>query len=66
MKLQELKQNNEAPHWLDEEGFLTLSRGYLLPNETPRGMYLRLAKSASKYFHHENLEEKFFDIMWKN
>lgn len=71
MNLKELKENNEAPDFLDEEGYLTLTRGYLLPNETPRGMYKRLAKAAANYYNNTkfdklDLENKFFDIMWKN
>ena len=40
MKLKELKSSFEAPQWLTEEGFITLTKGYLLPNETPKGMYV--------------------------
>jgi ribonucleoside-diphosphate reductase alpha chain len=66
LELQQLKQSGEAPQWLDIEGYRTLKGGYLLPNETPRMMYSRVAKAGAKQFTHENLEEKFFNIMWKN
>lgn len=67
MNLIELKQNGEAPQWLDEPGFKTLSSGYLLSDETPKGMYRRLAKAAASYYtDSEKWEEKFFNAMWKN
>lgn len=67
MTLEELKQNGEAPEWLTEEGFLTLSRGYLLPDETPRGMYHRVSYAASKYYKDSEFwYDKFFDAIWNN
>ncbi len=66
-KLEELKKWDEAPGWMTEEGFETLSRGYLLPNESPRGMYERLAKAAASYYNNDSvLENKFFSYMWNN
>jgi ribonucleotide reductase alpha subunit len=65
--LEILKQNGEAPKWMDEFGLKTLSSGYLLPGETPRVMYRRVAKAAASYYPKSSkLEERFFDIMWKN
>lgn len=66
MDLKELQLKNEAPEWMTEESFKTLSGGYLMPDETPRGMYSRIAKSVSQYLNKPELETKFFDIMWKN
>lgn len=67
MKLSELKQKDEAPPWMDEVSFKTLSSGYLLPEETPKGMYKRLAKTAaSHYKNSDEWEGKFFDVMWNN
>ena len=48
--LEFLKQQDEAPQWMDEPGFQTLRRGYLLENETPRGMYSRVAKAAAAQY----------------
>ena len=36
-----------APEWLSDEGMQTLSAGYLLPGETPRAMFDRVAKAAA-------------------
>lgn len=66
MKLNELKESGEAPDFLTEEGLQTLINGYLLKDETPKQMYKRVAKAAANYYPSLNLEDKFFDIMWKN
>lgn len=65
--LVKLQAENEAPEWMNNEGYLTLSRGYLLPNETPRKMYSRVAKAAASYYADSKVwQKKFFDAMWKN
>jgi ribonucleoside-diphosphate reductase alpha chain len=67
VSIEELKKNNEAPNWMSSEGYSTLSKGYLLPNETPRAMYNRVAKAAASYYADSIYwEKKFFDVMWKN
>jgi ribonucleoside-diphosphate reductase alpha chain len=67
MGLKQLIKEGEAPEWMTSESLDTLSRGYLLDNETPRGMYKRVAKAAAKqYKDSKKLEKKFFDYMWKN
>lgn len=65
--LKNLKEKNEAPEWLTEEGYKTLSRGYLLEDETPKNMYKRVATAAASYYKDaKKWEVKFFDAMWKN
>ena len=64
MTLEELKQKDEAPEWMQEPGLKTLEGGYLLPGETPRGMYKRVAKAAGGYYADRKWEQKFFDAMW--
>lgn len=54
----------DRPEWMTDRGFATIERGYLLPDETPRDMYRRLAKSAAQYVG-AKYEDKFFDYMWK-
>jgi len=66
MKLEELKKIGEAPEWLTEEGFVTLSKGYMLKGETPKGLWRRAAKASAKNLNKPELEDKFFDIIWKN
>lgn len=68
--LANLKAAGEAPEWLTDEGFKTLCGGYLLSDETPRGMYLRVARAAASYYDKLGTqafwEARFFDVMWKN
>lgn len=66
MTLQELKEQGEAPPWLLEEGFKTLMSGYLLPNETPKGMYTRVSKAAASNLEKPELEKEFFNAIWNN
>jgi ribonucleoside-diphosphate reductase alpha chain len=54
-----------CPKWLSDEGLKTLQRGYLLPGETPRDLYLRVAYTAAKYLNREDLQQDFFDILYK-
>jgi ribonucleoside-diphosphate reductase alpha chain len=67
MTLEELKAIGEAPEWMDEPGYITISKGYLLPDETPKQMYQRVARTAAKYSKDpEYWEAKYLDIMLKN
>ena len=53
-----------APEWLSEEGTHTLSSGYLLPGETPRRMFERVAKAAASINVDPSLEEDLFTCLW--
>jgi ribonucleoside-diphosphate reductase alpha chain len=65
--LDDLKSIGEAPEWMTSSGYKTLSGGYFLPGETPKGMYRRVANAAASYYSNsEYYAEKFFDILWKN
>lgn len=65
--LEQLKSAGEAPDFLTEDGLKTLRGGYLLPNETPRDMYMRVARAAGSYYpvNEANWEQRFFDAMWR-
>ena len=65
-ELEELKEKGEAPEWLTIEGYSTLRGGYLLEGETPRGMWRRCAKASANNLNRPDLENKFFEVMWKN
>jgi ribonucleoside-diphosphate reductase alpha chain len=54
-----------APDWLSEEGMHTLSSGYLLPGETPRSMFERVAKAAARINDDPSLEGDLFECLWK-
>jgi len=65
-KLEELKEKKEAPEWMTPEGFSTLSKGYLLRGETPKGMYKRVSSGSAKTLKKPELADKFFELMWNN
>jgi len=54
-----------CPDWLSDEGLKTLQRGYLQTGETPRDLYCRVAFSAAKYLGRPDLQQDFFDILYK-
>ena len=56
---------NPSPYWLSEEGLKTLQRGYLLPGETPKDLYVRVAYTACKYLKRPDLQQDFFDILYR-
>lgn len=67
-ELDALKARGEAPSWMNDASFQTISKGYLLPGETPRSMYRRVANSAASYLEKvgPDLAARFFDAMWSN
>jgi ribonucleoside-diphosphate reductase alpha chain len=65
-ELDELKLAGFAPLWLTDEGFKTLSGGYLLPDETPFSMYVRVSNAMAKSLNRPDLQEDFFEIIWNN
>lgn len=67
-ELETLKESNAAPEWMTEEGFKTLQAGYMLPGETPREMYQRVANAAASYQKSDvdGWSKKFFGVMWRN
>lgn len=66
MQLEDLKQRGEAPEWLTEEALVTLMGGYLLPDETPRGMYRRVSRAVAMRLKRPEMEEIFFNAIDKN
>jgi ribonucleoside-diphosphate reductase alpha chain len=65
MNLTELQASNEAPEWLTEPAFKKLKISYLLPNETPKGMWLRVANASAKRLQKPEMTDKFFNLFWK-
>lgn len=67
MNLKELKEKSEAPEWMNEESFNTVSSGYMQEGETPRNMYKRAAEfSAKVYDNKAAYEADFMEAIWKN
>ena len=55
----------DYPAWMDEVSLATISKGYLLPNETPKKAYRRVANAAASRLKKPELENKFYNLMWK-
>ena len=48
----------EYSAWMDEVSLATISKGYLLPNETPKKAYRRVASAAAMRLKKPELENK--------
>ncbi|WP_238785473.1 ribonucleoside-diphosphate reductase subunit alpha [Blattabacterium cuenoti] len=56
----------DFPIWANNELYLTtIKSGYLLDGESPYEAYNRLAKKASQILNKPELENNFFNILWK-
>lgn len=61
-----LQETGECPEWYTTGSYQMIKSKYLMDNETPKGMYQRLAKTAAKYLEgSEEWEKRFFEVMWK-
>ncbi len=57
----------DFPEWGNTEVYIkTISKGYLIGNETPKDAYLRVARAAAGRLKRPDLEQKFFNIIWNN
>lgn len=59
------EQYPPVPSWMSEEAIETLNKGYLIPGETPRDMFARVAEATQKYLPEPGLADDIFDILWK-
>jgi ribonucleoside-diphosphate reductase alpha chain len=50
---------------MNEVSLATISKGYLLPDETPKKAYKRVADAVAKKLDRPDLANKFFKYMWK-
>lgn len=67
LELDDLKRAGEAPDWLTQDGYDTLSRGYLLSGETPRDLYCRVSRAAAAQTNEPEVwRARFFEAMWRN
>lgn len=55
----------DYPEWMNEISLATISKGYLLPGETPRKAYKRVADTVAARLDRPDLAAKFFKYMWK-
>ena len=54
----------DYPTWMDEISLATVSKGYLIPGETPKTAYRRVARAAALRLRKPELENKFYKLMW--
>ena len=52
------------PEWMDEISLATISKGYLLPGETVKTAYKRVANAAASRLKKPELANKFFKYIW--
>lgn len=62
--LEQLKILKDAPEWVTDASFKTLSAGYMLPNETPRKMWSRVSHASANALGKPELASKFFELFW--
>lgn len=65
LKLEDLKEKGLAPEFMTEEGLSMIRGGYLQEGEAPRDAYRRVAKTVSASLKKPEMEEVFFDLIWK-
>lgn len=58
------KAGVDYPEFLDEISLATISKGYLLPGETPKKAYKRVAAAVAQRLNRPDLENKFFKYIW--
>ena len=59
------KKGEDYPEWGNTDVYKkTISGGYLLPGETPRDAYTRVASSVARRLYKPELTERFFDYIW--
>ena len=54
----------DYPEFMGEVALSTLSKGYLLPGETPKKAYRRVAHAIAGRLNRPDLESKFFKYIW--
>ena len=58
------EKGKDFPEWMDEISLATISKGYLLPGETVKAAYKRVAKASASRLKKPELESKFFKYIW--
>jgi len=59
------EKGKDYPEWMNEVSLATISNGYLLPNETPKTAFRRVADTIAKRLDRPELANKFHRYMWK-
>ena len=58
------ERGKDYPEFFDEISLATISKGYLLPGETPKKAYKRVSQAAATRLNRPDLESKFFKMIW--
>jgi ribonucleoside-diphosphate reductase alpha chain len=58
------ERGKDFPEYMDEVALSTISKGYLLPGETPKKAYRRVAHAVAQRLNRPDLENKFFKYIW--
>jgi ribonucleoside-diphosphate reductase alpha chain len=58
------ERGKDFPEFFDEVALSTISKGYLLPGETPRKAYRRVANAVADRLNRPDLANKFFKYIW--
>jgi len=58
------EKGRDYPEWMDEVALSTISKGYLMPGETPKKAYRRVSSAVAMRLNRPDLEIKFFKYIW--
>ena len=58
------EKGKDYPEWMNEVALSTISKGYLLPGETPKKAYRRVSGAIASKLNRPDLESKFFKYIW--
>jgi len=58
------ERGKDFPEDMDEVALSTISKGYLLPGETPKKAYRRVANAVAERLNRPDLANKFFKYIW--
>ena len=56
--------SKDYPEWFDDVALATISKGYLLPGETPKKAYRRVSNAIAERLNRPDLANKFFKYIW--
>ena len=59
------ERGKEYPEYFDEISLATISKGYLLPGETPKKAYRRVSGAIASKLNRPDLESKFFKYKYQ-
>ena len=63
--LEDLKKENQAPEWMTEEAYITLSNGYLPKGESPNKRARIICETVAKRLNKPELADKFYSFYEK-